>query len=166
MVREICRPQHAPAHKTGGSKKAVLVADDEPELMSEFYRTCFEVDPELSQYDLFIVDNSAGGLRLFRENQGRIMAVVSDRNMHKNKTAGDQFIRDVRAIEQESGTANSSSRGVGIAMLSGTLPKEEERSLIPADKFECKPIRMDTLAALLKEMIQLTEKRQQQRLTH
>jgi len=97
------------------------------------------------------------------------MAVITDRKMLSNHPhEGDIAVQEIRAIEKDNKTVDpETSRGVGIAMLSTTIPHDtKEREEIGADKYVFKnPITiLQEFPALVKEMITLTEQRQPRKL--
>jgi len=120
-------------------------------------------DPELSRLNVWFARDSVEGIRLFKENRANIVAVTTDRAMELSD-AGDRLVREIRKIELEAGAVDSTGRGVGIAMISGTLPtRQSELNSIGADKYVEKSVDFDKFQTdfkrTVREMIMLTHQR-------
>jgi CheY-like chemotaxis protein len=167
-----------PEHKTGGGQRpAILIMDDEEyvrELLNAMikrHRDFIEgTNPRMTGFEIILAKDGMEALELFKDpkNMGRIMAVVTDREVHHIEDEGDNLIREIRGFEAGKGMVNPTvdgrpnDRGVGIAMFSGTLPgTHEERARIGIDTCFGKPIidYSKTFILPLVELTRLTERR-------
>jgi CheY-like chemotaxis protein len=148
--------------ETTGFKPAILIVEDDPNDL-ELYRRFVTSDSYLKDFRLLTASDSQEATKIFRENRGSIVAVTTDRAM-EFPDAGDRVVREIRKIELEAGAVDPTNRGVGIAMISGTLPqKQSELDSIGADKYLEKPVSFGIFRAefqrTVKEMIVRTHQR-------
>jgi|GEM_PF-4152237 len=146
-------------------KPVLLIVDDNFDNL-DLYRDFINSDPQLKEYTILTASDSESAIQLFRKNKDSIAAVVTDRAMD-TRDAGDRVVREIRKIELDAKAVDSTNRGVGIAMVSATLPPQKERDSIGADKYLLKTSFENfesDFQKTVKQMIELTQKRRPEKL--
>jgi DNA-binding response OmpR family regulator len=133
--------QAQPRPTAGQKKTAILIVDDEPDILTTFKRSL-----ELAGYSTYGFTNPSAALEHFRQNPKAYQIVITDVRMPG--MSGFELAREIRNLDRDVKIIIMSAFEMNMSEVKKVLPS------LKVDDIVKKPVRLDKLTTIIQAVAQ------------